>query len=292
MKTKKSEDKNRSVFEKLRKTDKTGSEYWRAKDLAKLLDYPEYSLFLKVLDKAKAACINAGQETLLHFKDFSPIKSVGDDLQRDNGDIKLSRYGCYLAIQNGDPNLMPVALGQAYFATQTRLRELSRQQHKNLKIVKERRLFLREELAKRNLQLAGAARKAGITKPADYAFFQNHGYRGLYGGLDVKAIRELRNLTTDENILDHMDNAELAVNLFRVTQTAEKLKNDNVHNIVDANSIHFAVGLKVRKAIEDTGNILPEYMPVAEDISLAEKKEKELKTTKKKQKRTVQQVKE
>lgn len=286
MKTKKSQENNISVFEKLRKTDKSGHEFWSAKELAKLLDYPKYGLFLKVIDKAKAVCINAGQETGLHFKDVGPIKSVGDDLQRDNGDIKLSRYGCYLAIQNGDPNLKPVALGQAYFATQTRLRGLSQQKHKNLKIVKERRLFLREELVKRNLQLAGAAQKAGITKPADYAFFQNHGYRGLYGGLDVKAIREIRNLDANENILDYMDSDELAANLFRVTQTTEKLKNDNVHDIDDANSVHFSVGLKVRKALEDTGNTLPENMPVVEDISLAEKKDKELKSRKNSKRRT------
>ena len=290
MKTKKSEQKNISVFEKLRKTDKTGNEYWSARELAKLLGYPKYSLFLQVLDKAKASCINTGQETEIHFKDVKAIKSVGDDdLQRNSSDVKLSRYGCYLAIQNGDPNLKPVALGQAYFTMQTRLQELSQQQqHKNLKIVKERRLFLREELAKRNLQLAGAARKTGITKPADYALFQNHGYRGLYGGLDVKAIREIRHLNPNQNILDHMDNTELAANLFRVTQTTEKLNNDKVHDIVDANSIHFAVGLKVRKAIEDTGNTLPENMPVVEDISLAEKKDKELKVRKNSKRRTVQ----
>ncbi|MRX41645.1 DNA damage-inducible protein D [Flavobacterium sp. LC2016-23] len=282
MKTKKTQEKNKSVFEKLRKTDKKGCEYWSAKELAKLLDYPEYSLFLKVIDKAKAACINADQDTGIHFKDFSTIKSVGDDLQRNNGDIKLSRYGCYLAIQNGDPDLKPVALGQAYFARQTRLQELTQlQQHKKIKIVKERRLFLREELARRNLQLAGAARKSGITKPSDFAFFQNHGYRGLYGGLDVKAIREIRHLDSHENILDHMDTTELAANLYRITQTTEKLRNDNVKDIVDANSIHFAVGLKARKAIEDTGNALPENMPVVENIYLAEKKDKELKTTKK-----------
>lgn len=289
MKTKKSQENNISVFEKLRKKDKTGNEYWSAMELAKLLDYSKYSLFLKVIDKAKAVCINAGQETGLHFKDVGPIKSVGDDLQRNKGDIKLSRYGCYLAIQNGDPNLKPVALAQAYFATQTRLQELSHQKkHKNLKIVKDRRLFLREQLSKRNLQLAGAAQKAGITKPSDYAFFQNHGYRGLYGGLDVKAIREIRHLDPNENILDHMDSDELAANLFRVTQTTEKLKNDNVHDIVDANSVHFAVGLKVRKALEDTGHTLPEHMPVVEDISFSEKKDKELKTRKNSKRKTVQ----
>lgn len=276
MKTQKSQKQNMTVFEKLRKTDKSGNEYWSAKELAKLLGYTDYNLFLSVLQKAKTACSNVGQKTELHFKQLPDSKSI---INKDDGygdDVKLSRYGSYLTIQNGDPELKPVALGQAYFAVQARLGELSQlQKRNNLKIVKERRYFLREELAKRNLQLAGAARKAGITKPSDYAFFQNHGYRGLYGGLDVKALRELRHLDADQNILDHMDSTELAANLFRVTQTAEKLNSDGVHNNVDANSIHFAVGLKVRKAIEETGNALPETLPVLENIMETEQ-DKEL----------------
>ncbi|MFH6968891.1 DNA damage-inducible protein D [Flavobacterium sp. FlaQc-28] len=288
MKANKSQSKSISIFEKLKKTDKAGNEYWSAKDLAKLLGYSRYSSFIEVLDKAKASCINTGQETALHFKDFSAIKSVESDLQSNGGDAKLSRYGCYLIIQNADPALKPVALGQAYFATQARLQELNQQQKsKNFKIVKERRYFLRKELAKRNLQLAGAARKAGIVTPADYAFFQNHGYRGLYGGLDVKAIREIRGLNPDENILDHMENTELAMNLFRVTQTTEKLKNDKVNDIVEANSIHFAVGLKTRKVIEETILILPENFPVASTIKLANNKDKELKTRKSSKNKTV-----
>lgn len=289
MKTKKSQQRNISVFEKLRKTDKAGNEYWSAKQLAKGLGYTKYSLFLRVLDKAKAVCIYLGQQTGVHFKDVGPIKSVGDDLQSNSGDVELSRFGSYLAIQNGDPNLKPVALAQAYFATRTLLWELREQEkHKKLKIVKQRRLSLREELSKRNLQLAGAAQRAGIRKPSDYAIFQNHGYRGLYGGLDVKAIREIRDLGADGNILDHMDSAELAANLFRVTQTTESLIKDNVHDIVQANSIHFAVGLKTRQALEITGNTLPENMPVVEDISLAVRKDTALKAKKSSRRKTAQ----
>lgn len=280
MKTKTSQKQSITVFEKLRKTDKSGNEYWSAKELAKLLGYTDYDLFLSVLQNAKTACRNAGQKTELHFKQLSDSALINNKEHSDGGDMKLSRYGCYLTIQNGDPELKPVALGQAYFAVQARLGELSQQQKRNnLRIVKERRCFLREELAKRNLQLAGAARKAGIIKPSDYALFQNHGYRGLYGGLDVKALRALRHLDADQNILDHMDSTELAANLFRVTQTAEKLNSDEVHNIVDANSIHFAVGLKVRKAIEDTGNALPETLPVVENI-MGMEQDKELTSNK------------
>jgi len=275
----KSKSKSTSIFEKLKKTDKAGYEYWSARDLAKLLGYFRYSSFIEVLDKAKNSCINTGQETALHFKDFSAIRSVGNELKKGGGDVKLSRYGCYLIIQNADPTLKPVALGQAYFAIQARLQELSQQQKsKNFRIVKERRYFLRKELAKKNIQLTGAARKAGIMTPADFAFFQNHGYRGLYGGLDVKAIREIRGLDPDANILDHMDNTELALNLFRVTQTAEKLNDGKIHDIVDANSIHFAVGLKIRKTIEETAGILPENFPVTDNIRVGNSKDKKLKT--------------
>ncbi|MDL2142324.1 MULTISPECIES: DNA damage-inducible protein D [Flavobacterium] len=287
MKANKSQSKSISIFEKLKKTDKAGNEYWSAKDLAKLLGYSRYSSFIEVLDKAKASCINAGQETASHFKDFSAIKSVGNDLQRNWVNVKLSRYGCYLIIQNADPTLKPVALGQAYFAIQARLQELSQQRKSNnFKMVKNRRYFLRRELAKRNLQLAGAARKAGIVTPADYAFFQNHGYRGLYGGLDVKAIRKIRGLDSDENILDHMDSTELAINLFRVTQTAEKLNDENVQDSAEADTIHFAVGLKARKAIEDIGNTLPENMPVMESITLQRKLDKKLPSENNRKKKT------
>ena len=262
----KSQNKSISIFEKLKKTDKAGHEYWSARDLSKLLGYFRYSSFIEVLDKAKASCINTGQETALHLK-------------KNGGDVKLSRYGCYLIIQNADPTLKPVALGQAYFAIQARLQELSQQQKsKNFRIVKERRYFLRKELAKKNIQLTGAARKAGIMTPADFAFFQNHGYRGLYGGLDVKAIREIRGLDPDANILDYMDNTELALNLFRVTQTTEKLNDGKIHDIVDANSIHFAVGLKIRKTIEETEGILPENFPVTDNIRVGNSKDKKLKT--------------
>ena len=281
MRTPKSQRNQKSVFETLCKTDKYGSEYWSAKELADLLGYPDYNHFLPILEKAKKACSNAGQKTDLHFKSFRTKNS--DAVAAGNtDDFKLSRYGCYLAIINGDPDLKPVALGQSYFAVQTRLGELSRMhKNNNLKIVKQRRLFLREQLAKANLQLAGAARKAGILKPGDYALFQNHGYRGLYGGLDVKAIREMRNLGADENILDHMDSTELATNLFRVKQTAEKLNSVQVQNNVEANSIHFAVGLKVRKAIEDTGNALPETLPVMDSIVSADKSRKTISKNKK-----------
>lgn len=257
-----------STFDKIRKSDDSNNEYWSANELGKLLGYIDDGSFLQVLDKAKTACINSGQKLQDHFRDVHE-KEPGNIEFNESKDIHLSRYGCYLAIQNADPNLKPVAIGQTYLAINARLSELDGQEKRNsLKVLKERRIFLRNELAQRNVQLSGAAQKAGIVKPRDYALFQNHGYRGLYGGLDVKGIRTAKQLKEDQNILDYMDSTELAANLFRVIQTTEKLNNDKVVNPVDANSIHFAVGLKVRKAIEDTGNTLPENLPLAESIKL------------------------
>lgn len=273
MKAQKSTKRNISVFDKIKKSDKQGNEYWSARELGRLLGYTDFNLFLPVLDKARTACINAGQRQELHFKETLSQEDNKKEIQK-NEDLHLSRYGCYLTIQNADPNLKAVAVGQAYMATQARYAELSLlQKNNNLKIVNQRRIFLRNQLAQRNVQLAGAARKAGIIKPADYALFQNHGYRGLYGGLDAKGIRTAKHLDEDQNILDHMDSTELAANLFRITQTTEKLTSDKVNNVVDANSIHFAVGLKLRKVMEDTGNILPENLPVMENIKLIEENE-------------------
>lgn len=276
MKTKKSSKRSVSVFDKIRRYDKTGNEYWSSRELSGLLGYTDFKLFLPVIEKAETACRNAGQKQEMHFKEIADPKKR-KAAAFENEDINLSRYACYLIIQNADPALKPVAVGQAYLAAQTRYAELSAiQRQNNLKMVKQRRIFLRNELAKRNLQLAGAARKAGIIKPKDYALFQNHGYMGLYGGLDVKAIRKIRNLDADENILDHMDSIELAMNLSRVKQTADLLSDEETNDAADANSVHFAVGVKLRKAIEETGGTLPENLPVVENIALTKHNDNKL----------------
>lgn len=276
MKTKKASKGNISVFETIRKYDKNGHEYWSSKELCLLLGYSDFQQFLPVIEKAETACRNAGQKKELHFKEITAY-GKSKSFASAKEDINLSRYACYLIIQNADPALKPVAAAQTYLAAQARYSELSAIQKQNsLRIVKKRRIFLRQQLAKYNLQLAGAARKAGIVKPKDFAIFQNHGYMGLYGGLDVKAIRELRDLDADENILDHMDSTELAANLSRVKQTAQILVNEKANDASQANSIHFAVGLKVRKAIQETADILPEDLPVTENIELAKGREAEL----------------
>lgn len=135
----------------------------------------------------------------------------------------------------------------------------------------EKRIFLHDEMKKHNLQLADAAKGAGVIEPLDYAMFQNHGYKGLYGGLDAKGIHKRKALKKSENILDHMGSTELAANLFRATQTEEKLRRDNIKGKQKANQTHFEIGKKVRKTIEEIGGTMPENLPVAASIKKLEK---------------------
>src|SRR5690606_25403758 len=178
-----------------------------------------------------------------------------------------SRYACYLIVQNADPSKEVVALGQTYFAAQTRLREIQQMEAYNrLNTEDEKRLFLRSEMAKHNTLLAAAAKKAGVSGSLDYAIFQNHGYMGLYGGLDAKGIHKRKGLRKSQQILDHMGSTELAANLFRATQTEEKLRKENIKGKQQANQTHYEVGKKVRKTIKEIGGTMPEDLPAADSI--------------------------
>lgn len=258
---------NSTVFEQIRSTDKKGNEFWSARQLAKVLEYSEYRHFLPVISKAKEACSNSGQKVRDHFEDFLEMVVIGSGAQRKTESVRLSRYACYLIVQNADPAKEAVALGQTYFAVQTRLQEIRQMdEYHRLQTENEKRLFLRDELAKHNLQLAEAAKEAGVIEPVDYAIFQNHGYMGLYGGLDAKAIHERKGLKKSQQILDHMGSTELAANLFRATQTEEKLRRENIKGKHKASQAHAEVGGKVRKTIRELGGTMPEDLPVAESI--------------------------
>lgn len=264
-----------SIFEQIRHIDENGIEYWSAREMAKVLEYSEYRHFLPVIDKAKEACSNSNNSPLNHFEDILEMIKIGKGGKREVESVKLSRYACYLIIQNADPTKEVVANGQSYFAVQTRLAEINQMDEYNrLTSEEEKRLFLRNELARHNSQLADAAKNAGIIKSVDYAIFQNHGYQGLYGGLDAKAIHARKGLKKSQKILDHMGSTELAANLFRATQTEEKLRRENIKGKAEANKTHYEVGKKVRQTIEELGGTMPEDLPVAGSIKELERKEK------------------
>jgi len=257
-----------TLFEQIKQVDSYGNEWWSARQLGKVLEYSEYRHFKPVIEKAKEACSNSAQKVSDHFEDFLEMVDIGSGAKRPMEDgVKLSRYACYLIVQNADPGKEVVAQGQTYFAVQTRLQEIRQMDEYNrLCSEDEKRLFLRDEMKKHNIQLADAAKGAGVIEPLDYAIFQNHGYMGLYGGLDAKGIHKRKGLKKSENILDHMGSTELAANLFRATQTEEKLRRDKIKGKQKANQTHFEIGKKVRKTIEEIGGTMPENLPVADSI--------------------------
>jgi len=264
---------NKTVFEQIKQVDENNNEWWSGRQLGKILEYSEYRHFKPVIEKAKEACINSGQRVEDHFEDFLEMVKIGSGAERPMNDgIKLSRYACYLIVQNADPSKDVVAHGQTYFAVQTRLQEIQQMDEYNrLNTEEERRLFLRNEMKQHNIQLADAAKNAGVVQPFEYAIFQNHGYMGLYGGLDAKGIHQNKGLKKSQQILDHMGSTELAANLFRATQTEEKLRKDNIKGKEKANRTHFDIGKKVRKTIEEIGGTMPEDLPVADSIKKLEK---------------------
>lgn len=277
--------KHTTLFESIKEIDENGNEYWGARKLSKVLEYSEFRHFLPVVERAKEACNNSGHSVADHFEDYLEEIEHGKGAKQKYASVKLSRYACYLIVQNADPSKEVVAQGQTYFAVQTRLQEIRQMEEYNrLASEDEKRLFLRDEMKRHNIQLADAAKGAGVIEPLDYSIFQNHGYMGLYGGLDAKGIHKNKGLKKSQNILDHMGSTELAANLFRATQTEEKLRRDNIKGKQQANKTHFDIGEKVRKTIEDIGGTMPEDLPVADSIKKLEKEKesKPLKTLKKK----------
>lgn len=252
-------------FERLKRTDENGVEYWSARELNPLLEYKDWRNFLNVVQKAKLACKTSGHLTSDHFVDATKMVYLGSGSQRELDDVRLSRYACYLVVQNGDPSKPVIAVGQTYFAIQTRRQELADDEtFKQLK-EDEKRLLLRNELKEHNRQLIEAAQQAGVKTSLDFAIFQNHGYQGLYGGLEQKAIHARKGLKKSQKILDHMGSTELAANLFRTTQTEEKLRRDNVQGKRQANETHFEVGHKVRQTITELGGTMPEDLPTPDN---------------------------
>ena len=273
-----------SLFESIKNIDENGNEYWTSRSLWKILEYTEYRHFLPVIEKAKIACENSGQRIEEHFEDILEMVTIGSGAERQIDSVKLSRYACYLIVQNADPSKKIVAQGQTYFAIQTRIAEVQQmKEYQELSTEEEKRLFLRAELQTHNSLLAGAAKDAGVIDPRDYAIFQNYGYQGLYGGMTAKDIHAKKGLKKSQKILDHMGSTELAANLFRATQTEEKLKRENIKGKQEANMTHYEVGAKVRQTIKELGGTMPENLPTAENIKAVERKKQKMLDSKKKE---------
>lgn len=273
------EEKNNyteSLFESIRNVNKYGQEFWYARDLQIALEYTEWRNFCKVIEKAKEACRGSNNAVSDHFVDVNKIVNAGAT-SKDIGDIQLSRYACYLIVQNGDPRKKVIALGQTYFAVKTRQQELI-ENYENLS-EDQKRIAIRQEMKEHNKMLVAAAKDAGVETTLDYAIFQNYGYMGLYGGLKASDIKERKGLKKSQDILDYMGYEELAANLFRATQTEAKLRRENIQGKQEANKTHFEVGKKVRDTIKDLGGTMPEDLPTPEKSiqQLAREQKKKLK---------------
>lgn len=274
------EKTHHQTFESLKQEEKDGCEFWSARKLAKVLEYSEYRHFLPVIGKAKEACKNSGHNIVDHFEDILDMIEVGKGGQRQVEDVRLSRYACYLIVQNGDPAKPVIANGQTYFAIQTRRQELADNRNFQQLMEDEKRVYLRKDLREHNKQLVETAQQSGVETTLDFAIFQNHGYKGLYGGLDAKDIHERKGLKKNQKILDHMGSTELAANLFRATQAEDKLRRENIKGKNKANQTHFEVGTIVRQTIERLGGTMPEDLPVAEKSIRQLEKEINQKSTK------------
>lgn len=269
-------------FEEIKKIREDGTEYWNARKLSEVLQYKKWENFAKVIDRAKLACQNSGFEIQEHFPEVRKTIVMPKNATKEVLDYELSRYACYLTVQNGDPRKEVIALGQTYFAIQTRRQEVA--DYFNQLDEDNKRLVIRGDIKQWNQMLLEVAYNSGVITNQEYAEFQNAGYMGLYGGLTVEDIHRKKNLKDKEKILDFMGSEELAANLFRITQTEAKLKREHVKNKERANQTHYTVGKTVRKAIEDIGGTMPEDLPTPEkSIKEVEKEQlKKLKNSNKK----------
>lgn len=247
------------TFESIKHVNEYGEEYWLARELQLVLEYAQWRRFSDAIERAKLACKNSGFAVEDHFADIGKMVDIGSGAERQIDDVMLSRYACYLIVMNGDPRKEVISIGQSYFAVKTRQQELI----DNYEQMSEdqKRLAIRNEMIAHNKSLAEAAQMAGIEDQCEYAIFQNKGYQGLYGGLGAKEIHARKGLKKSQKILDHMGSTELAANLFRATQTGEKLRRENIQGKQVAYDTHYEVGKKVRQTIKELGGTMPEDLP-------------------------------
>lgn len=261
-----------SLFESIKHFNEYGQEFWYARELQLALEYKEWRNFKNVLTRAIESCSNSKNVVDEHFVEVNKTIQMPKNAEKEIEDYQLSRYACYLIVQNGDPRKKVIALGQTYFAVKTRQQELIENYEQMTE--DQKRLAIRHEMAEHNKQLVAAAKDAGVETSHEYAIFQNYGYMGLYGGLKAKDIHSRKGLNKNQNILDHMGYEELAANLFRATQTEAKLRRENIQGKNNANATHYAVGKEVRDTIRRLGGTMPEDLPVPEkSIKQLEKEE-------------------
>ena len=254
--------KEYKCFEDIKRVRPDGSEYWAARELAPVLDYAKWENFYKVIKRAMIACENSGRSTLECFPEVRKTSPMPNGGVKDILDYELSRYACYLIVQNGDPRKEVIALGQTYFAIQTYRQEVA--DRFNQLDEDSRRLVVRGDIKQWNQLLAETAQNAGVITAEEFAIFQNAGYMGLYGGLTVDDIHRRKGLAIGQKILDYMGSTELIANLFRISQTEEKLRKDQVSTSDAATAVHYAVGNEVREAIRKIDGTMPEDLPTPE----------------------------
>lgn len=256
-----------SAFEAAAQDTETGNQFWTARDLAPLLGYADYRNFLAIVEKAKTACRQMRLEPDDHFVDVTDMVQIGSGAMRERDNIHLDRYACYLIAQNGDPRKRPISFAQNYFAIQTRRQELADRDGVDFGALTEnqRRLYLRNQVVEQNKLLAKAAKGAGVQN-TEFGKFYNRGYQGLYGGRNMDEVRSYKLLPDKAQILDHMGSTELAANLFRITQTEERLRSKGIRGSEAACTAHYEVGLKVRDTMKELSGIMPEDLHVAENV--------------------------
>ena len=262
-------------FESIKHVDEFENEYWYARELMHALEYKKWQKFINVIDNAKTACEKSGSLIDNHFTQVGKMVDIGSNTSRKIKDYKLSRYACYLIVQNADPRKKEVALGQTYFAIQTRKQEISEKEY-NLLTEDEKRFYQRSLTKKGNYSLNKAAKNVGVK---NFDKFHNYGYKGLYNGETADDIAKRKNLRYREDILDNMGSDELIANLFRISQTEQKLKNDNIKGESNANKVHYNMGRDIRKFIEKQGGTMPEDLPTPEKSLKQIEKENKTKAT-------------
>ena len=263
---------NETTFESIKHINEYGKEYWYARELQVALEYKEWRKFSGVMDKAMNACNNSNINVLDHFAQADKMVEISSGAKRKQVDYELSRYACYLIVQNADARKKVVALGQTYFAVQTRKQELSEKEQVNL--TEEEKRFTQRDLTKKgNYSLNQTAKNCGVK---NFDKFHNAGYKGLYNGETANDIAKRKKLRYREDILDNMGSEELAANLFRITQTEAKLKKDNISSEDAANQTHYNIGKNIRDVIIKNGGTMPEKLPTPKKSLKELEKEKKI----------------